>query len=232
MFTRSAPTKSSSCKQCRDKLPSAVENARLYGATLEANQELRCEIEERKRAEQTLADFTAMVAHDLRSPLSNVVSITDSIRDGLFGAVTELQQKWLWKMQENCRSLINHVSDFFDISKDRRRQTSTWKRLRWRFDRCSMKALVEYSVEADKRKIALKTEISDDLPRLFVDRRRINQVLKNLLSNALKFTAIGGEIEVAARTWGDSEVILGVKDSGIGIPQDEFELHLRQVPPS
>jgi signal transduction histidine kinase len=52
----------------------------------------------------------------------------------------------------------------------------------------------------------------------------MNQVLNNLLSNALKFTEIGGEIEVAARTWGDSEIILAVKDSGIGIPQDELEL--------
>ena len=52
----------------------------------------------------------------------------------------------------------------------------------------------------------------------------MNQVLSNLLSNALKFTEIGGEIEVAARTWGDSEIILAVKDSGIGIPQDELEL--------
>ncbi len=94
-----------------------VENARLYSVTVQANQELRREIDVRKRAEQTLADFTAMMAHDLRSPLSNVVSIAESIRNGVFGPTTALQQKWLWKMQENCRSLINHVSDFLDISK-------------------------------------------------------------------------------------------------------------------
>jgi len=52
----------------------------------------------------------------------------------------------------------------------------------------------------------------------------MNQVLSNLLSNALKFTESGGEIEVAARTLGDSEIILAIKDSGIGIPQDELEL--------
>src|SRR5262245_33785398 len=58
----------------------AVENARLYGASVQANGDLRREIEERKRAEQTLADFAAMVAHDLRPPLSTVVSITDRAR--------------------------------------------------------------------------------------------------------------------------------------------------------
>jgi len=201
----------------------AVENARLYGATLEANQELRREIEERKRAEQTLADFTAMVAHDLRSPLSNVVSITDSIRDGLFGVVTELQQKWLWKIQSSCKSLITHISDFLDISKIDAGSLQLEK-APVEIRPLLQDTLIEYSVEADKRKIALKTEISDYLPQLFVDRRRMNQVLNNLLSNALKFTEIGGEIEIAARTLGDSEIILGIKDSGIGIPQDELEL--------
>src|SRR5262249_24855095 len=88
----------------------AVGNARLYGATLAANENLRREIEERTRAEKILADFTAMVAHDLRSPLSNIVSISDSIHDGLFGPVNEMQKKWLCKVQESCRGLIAHVS--------------------------------------------------------------------------------------------------------------------------
>ena len=52
----------------------------------------------------------------------------------------------------------------------------------------------------------------------------MNQVLDNLLSNALKFTDIGGEIEIAARVLSNSEIILGIKDSGIGIPPDELEL--------
>ena len=67
---------------------------------VQAHEELRREIEERKQAEQTLADFTAMVAHDLRSPLANVLTITESVRDGLFGPINELQQKWLSKVQE------------------------------------------------------------------------------------------------------------------------------------
>ncbi len=201
----------------------AVENARLYGTTLEVNQELRREIDERKRAERTLADFTAMVAHDLRSPLSNVVSITDSIRDGLFGPLTELQQKWLWKVQVSCTSLINHVSDFLDISKI---DAGKLQLVKSPVDIAPMlrDSLLEYSVEADKRKIELKTDISDRLPPLCVDRPRMNQVLDNLLSNALKFTDIGGEIEIAARVLSNSEIILGIKDSGIGIPPDELEL--------
>ena len=99
----------------------AIENAELYGATVEVNAHLQEEIEERSRAEKTLADFTAMVVHDLRSPLSNVVSIAESLQDGLFGQVNEQQNKWLWKIETNCKSLIEHVSDFLDLSKNRSR---------------------------------------------------------------------------------------------------------------
>jgi signal transduction histidine kinase len=62
-----------------------------------------------------------------------------------------------------------------------------------------------------------------DLPRLFVDVRRINQVLENLLSNAFKFTPSGGEILIGARRWGDAEILWWVKDSGIGVPREEFD---------
>ena len=200
----------------------AVENARLYSRSMQVNQELRREIDERKRAEQSLADFTAMVAHDLRSPLSNVVSITESIRDGLFGAVNEQQEKWLWKVQESCGSLISHVSDYLDLSKIDAGKLELAKA------QADLKALlldglVEHSVEADKRGISFTTAIRDDLPPLSLDVRRIGQVLENLLSNAFKFTESGGAISIGARAWGDTEVVWWVKDSGIGIPPEEFD---------
>ena len=195
---------------------------------MQTNEELRREIDERKRTERALADFTAMVAHDLRSPLSNVVSMTESFKEGLFGPVTELQDKWLQKVSNNCRSLIAHVSDFLDLSKiDAGKfqlvQTpvnpASWLR----------EGLLEYSLEADKRKIALKAEISGDLPSLSVDRQRIDQVLNNLMSNAFKYTEAGGEIRVGARLNRGSDVVVWVKDSGTGIPRDEihyiFELY-------
>jgi PAS domain S-box-containing protein len=201
----------------------AVENAQLYGATVQANQELRREIDERKRAEQALADFAAMVAHDLRSPLSNLVSITDSIRDGLFGPVNDLQQRWLWKMQQSCKNLISHVSDFLDISKIDAGKLELVK------TPVDLKALLhdgffEHTVEAGKKRITFKIDIHDDLPRLSLDVRRMSQVVENLLSNAFKFTESGGEISIAAQAWGDAEVVWWVKDSGTGIAREAFDL--------
>jgi PAS domain S-box-containing protein len=206
----------------------ALENARLYGATLQVNDELRREIDERKRAERSLADFTAMVAHDLRSPLSNVVTITESFKEGLFGVVTELQDKWLQKVANNCRGLIDHVSDFLDLSK---LDAGKFQLVKAPVNPASWltESLLEFSLAANKKKITLKTEICGNLPALLLDRQRIDQVLNNLIGNAFKYTEIGGDICVGAQIQQGSDVVLWVKDNGAGIPQEEvhdiFELY-------
>jgi PAS domain S-box-containing protein len=199
----------------------AIENAQLYGATVEVNAHLQEEIEERNRAEKTLADFTAMVVHDLRSPLSNVVSIAESLQDGLFGQVNEQQNKWLWKIETNCKSLIEHVSDFLDLSKIEAGHIELVKKP------VDLKALiqeilVEHSIQADKRQISLRNKIDRELPTIWLDPRRVNQVLSNLLNNALKFSDDGGDIEVGAGRGSSNEINVWVKDAGIGIDSDKI----------
>jgi PAS domain S-box-containing protein len=200
----------------------ALDNAWLYSGTIQVNEELRGEIDQRKQAQKVLADFTAMVAHDLRSPLSNVVSIVDSVREGLFGPVTALQEKWLWKIQTNCRSLIQHVSDFLDLSKFNAGQLQLVKApadLAALLEDC----VQEYAIEADKRHISLNTQINPDVNSCSIDQRRINQVLGNLLSNALKFTETGGSIEIGAGKRDGTDLVVWVKDSGVGIAAEELE---------
>ena len=199
----------------------AIENAQLYGATVEVNAHLQEEIEERNRAEKTLADFTAMVVHDLRSPLSNVVSIAESLQNGLFGSVNEQQNKWLWKIENNCKSLIEHVSDFLDLSKIEAGHIQLVKKA-VDLEALIREILVEHSIQADKRRISLRSQIDRGLPTTWVDPRRFNQVLSNLLSNALKFSDDGGDIEVGASRSNGNEVKAWVKDAGIGIASDEI----------
>ncbi len=199
----------------------AIENAQLYGATVEVNAHLKQEIEERNRAEKILADFTAMVVHDLRSPLSNVVSIAESLQGGLFGPVNEQQNKWLWKIETNCKGLIEQVSDFLDLSKIEAGHIELVKKP------VDLKALiheilVEHSIQADKRQISFRNKIDRELPTIWLDPRRFSQVLSNLLNNALKFSDDGGDIEVGAGRGSGNEVNVWVKDAGIGIDSDEI----------
>jgi signal transduction histidine kinase len=200
----------------------AISNASLYGATVRMNEHLQEEVEVRKRTEKTLADFTAMVVHDLRSPLSNLVSIVESMRHELFGPVTEQQSKWLQKMQNNCVNLIDHISDFLDFSKIEAGHGEVVKKPA-NLGALIYENLVEHSVQADKSNIRLNMEVENDLPDIPLDARRLNQVLGNLLSNALKFTAEGGQIEVGAcKATGSDDVVVWVRDTGIGILEEEI----------
>jgi PAS domain S-box-containing protein len=206
----------------------ALENARLYTASLQTNEDLRREINERKTAERSLADFNAMVAHDLRSPLANVISIVESVLDGLFGPVPELQSKWLVKIRSSCKMLIDHIGNFLDLAK------IDAGKLQLRKGRVDLGAelherVQDYGLVADGKRIILSTEIDPRLNLVSLDRQRIDQVLMNLIGNACKFTEPGGEIQVGARLDGGSDIVVWVKDSGVGIaPEDVddiFELY-------
>jgi signal transduction histidine kinase len=163
-----------------------------------------------------------MVVHDLRSPLSNVVSIAESLQDGLFGPVNEQQNKWLWKIETNCKGLIEHVSDFLDLSKIEAGHIELIKKP---IDLSALihEILVEHSVQASKRQIPLRSQIEGKLPMAWLDPRRVNQVLSNLLNNALKFSDDGSDIEVGASRTNSNEVKVWVKDKGIGIDSDEID---------
>jgi signal transduction histidine kinase len=196
-----------------------VENGQLYESSLSLIDKLASEIEERKRTEKQLADFNAMVIHDLRSPLSNIVSMAESVKEGLFGEVNALQRKWLAKIETNCRSLIDQVSDFLDFSRIDAGKlqlnggpTDIGSQIR--------EIVAEHCIEAEKRNITLTAKVDEQLPVVWADSRRIGQVLTNLMSNALKFTDAGGTIEVSA--WQcQGSVVVSVRDSGVGIAAEE-----------
>ena len=197
-----------------------VENGQLYRSSLSLIGNLAEEIEERKKTEKQLADFNAMVVHDLRSPLANVVSMAESVKEGLFGGVNDLQRNWLGKIENNCRGLIDQVSDFLDFSRIDAGKLEL-KREQLSIDSQIHEILAEHSIEAEKREIKLTARIEGRLPVLWADSRRVGQVLTNLMSNALKFTDNGGAIEVSA--WpSDAAIVVSVRDTGCGIAADDL----------
>ncbi len=192
--------------------------------------------------EQLKADFTAMIVHDLRSPLTAVMSGAAIVEDELVGPVNEEQKKWLAKIGANSKSLLNLINDVLDLSKIEAGRLDLMK------EDVDMEQLIRLCLDdclvlAQEKKIALKSRI-DQPVRINADPGRLGQIFANLLSNAIKFTGEGGEIEVGA-AWGGAELGVGnqelanpqslipnsqpqswvrvwVKDSGAGIPADEI----------
>ncbi|MGH7844176.1 MAG: GAF domain-containing protein [Candidatus Binatia bacterium] len=192
----------------------AVQKARLYEETRKQAQEL-------EKANKMQADFTAMIAHDLRAPLANQMAVAEMLKEGVFGAITEEQKKWLEKIEHNAGNMVEQVSDFLDLSKLESGRVDLTKKI---LDlRTFIPGVAEnYHILARDKGISLHCCVHQDLPEIVADPRRLDQVFNNLLSNAIKFTNEGGTIEVGTRLRKDSEIAVYVSDTGVGIPQDEI----------
>ena len=192
----------------------ALQKAKLY-------EETRRQAVELERANKMQADFAAMIAHDLCSPLVNIMGVVDVMMAGIFGDVTEEQKKWLLRLQANSRGLVDLVSDFLDVSKLESGYVDVNREV------VSLEGMIEKSIEtfrllAQDKKISLKATVDSALPSIHADPRRLDQVLNNLISNAIKFTGAGGQVEIDAAVTDATTVNVRVRDNGEGIPADEI----------
>ena len=192
----------------------AVQRAQLYEETKRQAREL-------EKASKLQADFSAMIAHDLRSPLMNITGVTEVMLDGMFGPVTEEQKKWLLRVQANSHNLIDLVSDFLDLSKLESGYVNVSKQVISVTD-LVRKSIESFQVVASNKKVRVAEAIEASLPSIFADPQRLEQVLNNLISNAIKFTGDGGEVKVGAALAETRGIRVWVQDSGEGIPTDEI----------
>jgi len=167
------------------------------------------------------ADFTAMIIHDLRSPLTNVIAVVSMMEDGMFGPISEEQKTWLGKIETSARTLVDLVSDFLDLSKLEAGHLELAK------EETDLKLLVQncvenYSLLARDKKVSLMSKLPQTLPKIQADPRRLDQVLMNLISNSIKFTPDKGEIQVGAAEEDGTAIKVWIKDNGVGIPAREI----------
>ena len=193
----------------------AIENARLV-------EQIRTQADALEKLNARQAEFTAMIAHDLRSPIQNLRGIAEMMAEGIFGAVNEEQKKWLGKILTTSAELVDLVGDFLDLSKIEAEQGGLMEE-ELDLQRLILSSLESYLPMAREKNIALRYHAAAPLPRIHADPRRLQQVLTNLLSNALKFTPNGGNVEVVARQQETQTVRVDVTDSGVGIPAPEVE---------
>jgi hypothetical protein len=192
----------------------AVQRAQLHEQT-------RRQAHELEKANQLQADFTAMIAHDLRSPLMNIMGVAEVMIGGTFGGVTEEQKKWLHRLRASGQSLVDLVSDFLDVSKLESGYVDVNREV------VSLAGMIEKNIEtfrllAQDKKISIKATVDPALPSIHADPRRLDQVLNNLISNAIKFTGAGGQVEVEAAVTDATTINVRVRDNGEGIAADEI----------
>ena len=185
--------------------------------------------------ERTKADFMAMLVHDLRSPLIGVKSVIELLQDSGKGSILgDDQFELLNSAHSSAKKLLELISDFLDLSKYEAGTIS--------FDASPVQVgsfidpvLQQMDIQFKQRNVKIVKSIPANLPNVFVDAMKTEQVIMNLLSNALKFTKSGGMITLEAAptteeiiTTGGSKqkpfVQIGISDNGVGISADELPL--------
>ena len=173
------------------------------------------------------ADFTAHVSHELRTPLTAIREGTALLLEGISGPLTKSQREILEVVRNHSQRLFQSISSILDLSK------MEAEMMDYDFTMCDLRGLIEKSVEAveliaRKGDIKLRWDIAGSIPMLLADERRIQQVLDNLFSNALRFSPVGGEVRVEAVPVGSNRrqaaaVEIMVSDDGPGIPAGEVQ---------
>lgn len=175
--------------------------------------------EQAETANQLKSQFLANMSHELRTPLNAILNFSRFVSEGMMGEVTPQQVETLGKVNDNGKHLLSLINDLLDISKIEAGQLKLFVEddidLEHEFAAVTD---VARSLLADKP-IELVTQIDPDLPLMTGDRRRIRQIMLNLVGNACKFTE-QGTVTISLKRDADS-IVYTVKDTGPGIaPED------------
>lgn len=206
----------------------AVELELQSEALHSANQSLQTlneELEEQRRAadeaNHAKSNFLAVMSHELRTPLNAIGGYVQLLEMGVHGPVTEEQLGALGRIDRSQRHLLRLINDVLNLSRIEAgrvdyvvEQVSAAEVVK------SVLPMVDPQIQA--KGLELKSDVAADLVAT-ADREKVQQILLNLLTNALKFTGDGGRICVEAGTASETHIFFRVIDTGVGIPDDMLE---------
>jgi signal transduction histidine kinase/CheY-like chemotaxis protein len=202
----------------------ALANASLFAQLHQNNLELESANRKLRELDRLRSQFLSIATHELRTPLTIIMGYNSMLADSLDGRTTSEEKELLSESVSACQRLIRMVNSMLDLT-----QIESGK-LRMIFEETDLSAMMNnvvglFQTEAAKKDIHLGLEIPARMPRLLLDGDRIEQVIINLVGNALKFTNQGGEVRAALRYSAESETVqVSIMDSGVGIATEDQEL--------
>ena len=175
-----------------------------------------------KELDRMKSDFVSHVSHELRTPLTAIKGAVDLILREVAGPLTEKQIHYLTRVRSNTQHLAGLINDLLDLAKIES------GRIEIKSSHVSLGGLVHDVVEAlrpvaAEKVIALEATIGEPSILVWGDRDKINQVLTNLIGNAIKFTPVQGRVTVSVSRNGGESVQVSVSDTGPGVAPDEKE---------
>ncbi|WP_353094664.1 ATP-binding protein [Tissierella praeacuta] len=162
-------------------------------------------------------EFVANVSHELKTPITTIKSYTETLMDNSID--DEMGKRFLSVIDDECDRMTRLVKDLLQLS------NLDYQKTAWKKQSICVKELLneillklEFSFKEKKHEVAVNIE--NDLPNIVIDKDGLEQVILNIISNAVKYTEDGGRIEVSSRRLGEF-ISIEVKDNGIGIPEED-----------
>ncbi|MCK9382504.1 MAG: response regulator [Sulfuritalea sp.] len=180
-------------------------------------------------ASRMKSEFLANMSHELRTPLNAIIGFSEMLRDGLLGDLSPQQKESVNDIFTSGQHLLSLINDILDLSKVEAGKMTL------ELEPLQVAALVQAGLQVVREQamahsVRLIAEVADDLGEVWLDGRKVKQILYNLLSNAVKFTPEGGEVRIAAHRVGSQALPdggfehylqLAVSDTGIGISAED-----------
>jgi two-component system sensor histidine kinase VicK len=178
------------------------------------------DVTEQEQLEQARREFVANVSHELRTPLTTIKSYLEALEDGAMEE-PQLAQRFVGVTRNETERMIRLVTDLLHLSRLDSKEAMLAKE--WTSVSDMLEEVADrFAFQLLQRNTEITIVVEQGMPKILMDRDKIDQVLDNLVSNAIKYTGDEGRIELGAKQNDQNELEIFVKDNGIGIPQKDL----------
>lgn len=213
------------------RLKKVLEEKQRFVRLKDYAEQLEKAYQELKKIDALKSEFVSVASHELRTPLAAIKNAIQLILSGKTGEINEHQKKFLSMAERNINRLTNILNDLLNLSRIES------GRIELKLERTDLKNIIDHTIislkpQADGKSILIESDVPEGLLPVYGDREKIEQILVNLIGNAIKFTPEQGKILVMAKPFTEEKeaktshkIAISVRDTGIGIPPE----HLKAV---
>ena len=180
-----------------------------------------------ERASSQKTDFLARVSHEIRTPLNAIIGFSELMLDEKFGPIgSDRYRDYLRDINRSGNHVLDLVNDLLDISKIEAGQQEM------SYEAVSLNDTIAETVammqpQANRERVIIRSSFASRLPEVVADLRSVRQIALNLLSNAIRYTQAGGQVIVSTAYEPSGDVVMRVRDTGVGMSQPEIEQALK-----